>query len=268
MTATLILHCGAKLATRDEIDAVPVPPSTETWCPIGHGDVLTAATTTLETAGFQIAQQRLALARDGKRFFGVLDLTANLANGCTLAVAVRNSMDKSFPMGLLAGSRVAVCDNLAFSAELTVRRKHTTHGHTRFREAISLAIGRLDQFQAIETNRIAAYRDHEIGVYDADAFLLDAFRQGIVSVRSLPLALRHWDHPEHEDFQPRTVWALFNAFTSALSGLGQSNPQDLADRTMRLRALLDPIAGLGTDGATIDPVSHIPVVVDHDDLDN
>jgi hypothetical protein len=40
---------------------------------------------------------------------------------------LRNSHDKSFPIGVAFGSRVFVCDNLAFIADHVVKRRHTTN---------------------------------------------------------------------------------------------------------------------------------------------
>src|SRR5438552_10669000 len=124
----LCLHAGGKLATLDEVRAVASPPPEGAWHPVAHARVLETAAETLTGAGYAVRNQQLALARDGKRFFGVLDLESPLAEGIGLSVGVRNSIDKSFPLGFAAGSRVFVCDNLAFSAELMVRRKHTKHG--------------------------------------------------------------------------------------------------------------------------------------------
>jgi len=42
-------------------------------------------------------------------------------------VGLRNSHDKTYPAGLVAGSKVFVCDNLCFSGEVRLSRKHTRH---------------------------------------------------------------------------------------------------------------------------------------------
>ena len=55
-----------------------------------------------------------------------------------LAVGVRSSLDKSISLQWACGSRVFVCDNLAFRSERVIARKHTTHGVERYQEAISL----------------------------------------------------------------------------------------------------------------------------------
>jgi hypothetical protein len=42
-------------------------------------------------------------------------------------VGLRNSHDKSFPVGIAFGSRVFVCDNAAFIADHVIKRRHTAN---------------------------------------------------------------------------------------------------------------------------------------------
>ena len=120
MSSQLIAHAGARVVTLDELDTVDAPPATETWYPIRHSQVLHSAIEILGEAGFQVHRNQLALLRSNARFFGVLDLVAPIATGVNLAVGIRNSVDKSLPISFCAGTRVFVCDNLAFRSEIVV----------------------------------------------------------------------------------------------------------------------------------------------------
>jgi hypothetical protein len=237
-TTTLILHRGAQEVSRAELEAVAAPPATATWFPISHVRVLDTTLQALNAAGFQVSRTRLALARNKARFFGTLDLQSPIASGVTLAVGVRNSTDKSLPIAFCAGSRVMVCDNLAFSSEIVVSRKHTRFGQTRFNEAISQAVRSLDQYQATEADRISRWRHAELPPDVADALLLRAYERGIVTATLLPRVLSEWRHPSFEEFRPRTLWSLFNAFTTAFAGRQRSNPQEFAAMTLRLYGFL------------------------------
>src|ERR1043166_8340719 len=106
----LMLHRGAVEVTREELNTYEAPPPTATWFPIAHRVVLDTVLGTLGEAGFQVTRQSLAIAKDGHRFFGTLDLSTTLADGVALSVGVRSSTDKSFPLGWACGSRVFVCD--------------------------------------------------------------------------------------------------------------------------------------------------------------
>ncbi len=238
-----MLHCGAREVTRDELTLVTCPPPTKTWAPVGHARVLDTALATLREAGYSIAKTRLGISADQARFFGTLDVATELTPDgiVTLAVGIRNSIDKTFPMGFCAGSRVFVCDNLAFRSDLMVRRKHSPNGVAHFSADIATAVVNLTSFKEAETARIAAMTVADMSNEHADSLILQAaVDRGIIPLRLIPRVVREWREPRHELFQARTAWSLFNAFTSTLATLQGTNPAELARRTMRLSAMLTP----------------------------
>lgn len=172
-----------------------------------------------------------------------MDLEASLGSGIGLSVGIRNSLDKSLPLGFIAGSRVFVCDNLAFRSELLVRRKHTRFGHARFTEAILQAVQSLDQFRMAESSRIARLKRAEINENRAESLILRAYEAGVVS-HLLPHVLREWREPSHNVFEPRTLWSLTNAFTHALAPRQARDPQRFAALTIRLQELIGREVGI------------------------
>lgn len=241
MPAELVLHAGGKEVSYEELARVDLPDPTRTWVPIKHTTVLDTAVATLAEAGFAVVKQRLALSNQGARFFGTLDLATELTKdgSVTLAVGLRNSFDKTFPMGFCAGARVFCCDNLAFRAELMVKRKHTVNGAAHFSNDIATSVMNLGSFKEVEAERITKMQESTITDERAESLMLRAcIAKGIIAQRMLPEVWREWREPRHELFQPRTTWSLLNAFTSALHSLQDRNPADLARRTMRLHALL------------------------------
>jgi hypothetical protein len=239
MTTTLVTHCGARKVERAELDTFEAPPATKPWFPVKHGVVIDTVGTALESAGFAVQRTQLAVGRNGAQMFATLDLAAPLAGGAALAVGIRNSTDKSLPLGFVAGSRVFVCDNLAFNADLIVRRKHTINGATRFSEAIQRAVQSLATFQQVETARIGRLQQVELAADTADALILWAFERKLVPSTALEDVLNEWRNPSHPEFEARTLWSLFNCFTDVLGPRGQRNPQRYAALTMGLSALLD-----------------------------
>src|SRR5262249_26251743 len=219
------LHCGAREVTREELDAVPTPAATATWFPVPHGTCVATVQRALTESGFEVRQTRFGLSRGDARMFATVDLGSPLVTGVTLAVGIRNSLDKSLPLGFVAGNRVFVCDNLAFRSELSVRRKHTRFGHTRFGEAISQAVHNLVQFKPHETERIKVLQHADIDDRAAESLMLRAYEGQIVSHRALPGVIREWRSPSFEEFQDRTAWSLLNAFTTILADRQKTNAQ-------------------------------------------
>ncbi len=125
----LMLHCGAQLAARTDVFAVPVPESTSTYVPLAYESFLTRIEKQVSVEGMAVREERLALAKDGQRLFGLMSLemkdAARTEYGCVLGL--RTSYDRSFANGLCVGAQVFVCDNLSFSGEITFSRKHTAN---------------------------------------------------------------------------------------------------------------------------------------------
>ena len=238
----LMLHAGGRLCTLDELRAVPTPTPEGRWHPVAHTNVLETVKETLHGAGYTIRAEKYGIAREGKRFFGVLDLSTPLAEGVSLSVGVRNSVDKSFPLGFAAGSRVFVCDNLAFRSELLVRRKHTLNGMKAFGTAIGSAVASLASFKETEMDRIRRMAEMELTPSMASHVILSAFRRGIISSLQIAKVCDAWEEPPHDDFRPRTAWSLFNAFTEVLRDRAVRAPQQFVASTIRLNGLMLPEA--------------------------
>jgi Domain of unknown function (DUF932) len=237
--SNLILHCGGRTVEREELKQFILPEATKTWKPISHDRVLDTALQTLGEAGYQVGSTKLGVSHEGQRFFGTLDLVAPLAPGVALAVGLRNSADKSLPMGFCAGSRVFVCDNLAFRADLLVKRKHTANGQARFSADIAAAVESLASFRDAEAGRIAALQRRFLSDAEAESLMLRAcIQRGIVAQSQLGSIFAEYHEPRHQEFQARTAWSLLNAFTEVLRNLQERNPNELARRTMRLQAML------------------------------
>lgn len=236
----MILHCGIKSVTRTQLACVPCPEGTATWKPVPHFNVLELVYKMLEASGFRVHQEQLGLTRDQHRFFGTIDLRNELAPGVVLSVGIRNSTDRSLPLGFCAGNRVIVCDNLSFSSELMVKHKHSKNCELRFTEAITLAVFDLKQFQEAETRRIQLLQTSELGRHEAEAYMLTALELGILSARSLPVALKHYRKPQVAWGSRNSAWFLFNCIAKSLQPRAKSNPQAFALSTIQLVTLFFP----------------------------
>lgn len=238
--STLLKGSGTELVTVEQLAQYQAPPPQGRWFPLSHSTVYESAKAAIEGFGFKISRTQLSVAKEGNRFFGTIDLVSVLVDGVTLSVGLRNSVDKSFPIGFCAGSRVLVCDNLAFHGDLLVSRKHTKHGALRFTEDINGAVGRLGQFQHEEAMRIIVMRKSDVTDMKAESLIVRAMDQGIISSQDIPKVLTEWRVPGFKEFEDRTLWSLFNAFTSAMKPKSDANPQRYASLTMKLSAHLIP----------------------------
>lgn len=239
----LLLHCGAKRVTRLEVLKTPTPQHTRTWYPLPHSDLIDQVEEQLESAGFEITSQVHALSHGDQRYFGVLQVETSKRehNDYSWVVGLRNSHDKSYPAGLVAGSRVFCCDNLAFTGEVRISRKHTRFAVRDLRHLTSRAVGQLGaRFRKLD-ERIDRYRDCTLNDKQAHDVVIRALDCGAVTASKVPDVLKEWRTPTYQQFTPRNAWALFNAMTETHKSL---SPGLVLARTEALHGLFDGLVGL------------------------
>jgi len=241
----LCLHCGAHKASRDEIESATTPQPTSTWFPIAHARLLDQVESTLADVGLNVVSEAHALGRDGDRYFGLLALQNGQAHDdYALIAGIRNSHDQSYPAGLVIGAAVFVCDNLSFSGEIKFARRHTRFIDRDLPQLVQAAVGRLGEMRHKQDERIEAYKAKRLADRDAHHLMVQMVDTGTLPVTRLPVALREFREPSHEQFLSdgrRTAWTLMNATTEALKG---RNLDALPRRTQAMHGLLDVACGL------------------------
>lgn len=216
----LCLHAGGQRSTLEKIQRVPTPPPTATWHPIPHALVIDRVTDAVLDANMEIAQQVHALSgKDGERYFGLMEIAgAGASNDYRMVLGLRNSHDKRFPAGIAVGSGVFVCDNLAFTGEVTFGRKHTRHIIRDLPGVVTRAVGRVAEVRGLQDARYAAYKRAEITDTQAHDIMIRSLDARVVSPSKLGKVLAEWRSPRHPEFASdgKTAWRLYNAFTETL----------------------------------------------------
>jgi Domain of unknown function (DUF932) len=208
-----------------------------------HDRLVQTVQTTLDASNLAIGTQAHSLTHDGTRYFGLMEIHSRQTSSddyCWV-LGLRNSHDKTFPAGIVAGASVFVCDNLSFSGEVKFARKHTRFINRDLPQLVERAIGRLMDKWHDQDIRIAAYREKEIEDRAAHDLIIRATDVGVCSNRLIPAVLHQWREPRHQQFESRNIWSLFNSFTEALK---ESSLAELPKRTEALHGLLDIQVGL------------------------
>ncbi|MBV5327061.1 MAG: hypothetical protein JZU65_05395, partial [Chlorobium sp.] len=117
------LLLGKDRVSEAEVMAVPAVPFTKTFHPVHHRDFIQSVREGVKAVGLEIVKSEFVLAAGGQKMFGVYDLSAGSSELCW-SIGIRNSMNKSMSLGISAGTRVFVCENLCFSGDfLTLKRR-------------------------------------------------------------------------------------------------------------------------------------------------
>jgi len=236
----LLLHCGSTAVERQELTRVELPPATATWCPVPHSEILRSVEASLRYHHMKVLGEAHGLSHNGERYFGLLEVAAEISDPeSSWVVGIRNSHDKRFSAGIVAGAQVLVCDNLSFSGEICFARKHTRNIFRDLPMIIRAAVERLPQFWSHHHRRTLCYREHVLTDHQVHDLAIRAVDHEVCPITMVPKVLEHWREPSYGDFAERTAWTLQNAFTEALKG----NLPLLPARSHRLHQLLDAQTG-------------------------
>ncbi len=189
-----------KIATFDEVAAIPCPPATKTFRPISHGDLVRTLRYACKRVGIGIKGEEYTLARDGRRIFGTFDLAPFVrGNGRSFTLGFRQGVDKSMSIGICAGLTVTVCSNMMFDGEFLEFRKHTSGlddselNRIAF-EAVSSAMGKMislkkwhDRLKTVKVNK-----------YKFKCLTYDAMTQGVFAPANLSRFLLEYGNEREE----------------------------------------------------------------------
>lgn len=212
---------------------------------MAHHRLLEQVEATLAAGGLKTVNEAHALWNDGQRYFGLLEVqNGRPQDDYGLVIGLRNSHDKSFPAAIALGSAVFVCDNLAFSAEVTIARRHTRFIERDLPRVVHTAVGRLADMRLRQDERIEAYKQTTLDDRTAHDLVVRTVDAGMLPVTQLPSVLSAWRQPTHDAFTAdgKTAWRLFNAFTETWKGRSLAA---LPHRSQALHGLLDSVCGVG-----------------------
>ena len=230
------------LSVEDQLKAVRTPDKTATHTPIPHSLLVSKARTALGKAGFSISEEEHALARGGQRYFGGFALKGEGITGDDrrLVFGLRNSSDKSTAASACMGNSMLVCDNMCFSSDVKLARRHTVNILRDLDGMLAKAISRIRSSWADMGQRIEAYKVAEISPEVASNLAVDLAECKALPERDVYKTVKEFRDPRHPEFRGNTLWNLYNAVTENLKGGDLSK---LPERTMKMQSIFDGVAG-------------------------
>jgi hypothetical protein len=216
MSVSLIAHRGTSVVTREQVLSLPTPESlSRTHRVVPHAEVVTEILADLGRRNLTVTKESYSLSPDCNRLFGVLDTRDTLIpDGMGIAIGIRNSHDRTLALGVCAGTRVFVCDNLAFSGEVVRYRKHT-----RRISAPDVIRGAIDQIldsARREARWLEQLQGRQLSNVRSKVILMDLLRAGACTSQQLQQVVRaYFDTPPDLErlVAPHSAWDLFNCVT-------------------------------------------------------
>lgn len=236
----LILHRGAMEVGRKDLDLIPVPAATSSYQPVSHyqlaekmidvaGNVMT---------GFTLHKEMYGVTRNGMQMFAVLQYK-NSDQMLGLSIGIRNSYDKSMVVGFCCGASVFVCDNLAFSGQIVVMRKHTKNVWNEIQERAIITCYEASHVYKQIQDDAERMRLVPLDMNAGYAHLGICSGHDFIGPRQYVVAQKEWQNPTHEEFKERNAWSLYNAITAALKS---EPPASVMEKHIALHAYFSNMA--------------------------
>lgn len=223
---------GTNYVSEAEVFNVPAVPFTKTFHPVHHSDFITVVKEAVTAVGMNIIKQEFVLAgKNQEKMFGVFDLNHGSSELCW-SIGLRNSMDKSLSLSLTSGTRVFVCENLCFSGDFLIVKRHTSSldidelAFMAFR-AMRQMIPRLQKFQKWHEG----LRNFSLPTKDMKILLVEIMTQMVIP----PSKFCQFNNLYHNVYD-NTLWGLHECCTDVLKG---SNLLTLPKKNKLLNGIID-----------------------------
>ena len=235
----LYLHCGGTRANYNDVASITTPEPVNRHYPIPHTTLIDGTKLALENAGCDISTELYGLNHDGGDLFALFEIEHPNPNGTfNQVVGLRNSHIQHFSAGLCAGGRVFVCDNLMFSAEIKVSRKHTRFIMRDLQGLLSQSMPKLADKWIDQQIRYDAYHDRIMTDEEVHDLVIKAsLDYHCLPNSSIKHVINEWREPSFDEFTERNAWSLFNCFTH----VAKRAPSQIVNRTLTLHNLFDGV---------------------------
>jgi hypothetical protein len=251
MNSTLLAHCGTTKVDRDFLNTIGLPEETDTFKPIAHSVLVDAVEEALAFRHIKIERSEFAVSKDGMKCFGLLEVN-QVYEGIRFAIGLRNANDKSMRLGMVAGYRVFVCDNMALSGDFKpLLAKHTKN--LDLIESVSMGIDRIQRGWNPLREDIDRKRRLHIPMEEAKLMIYNAFTQF-----KFPVSLFKTVTKEFEKDDKPTLWTLENNFTEAFKKLQPVSQFEMAAKLPKALVYSNPYPVPGDD-FSIEPID-VPAV--------
>lgn len=249
----LVLHTGGSNVSDAKLRELTVPAPEGKHHPTDFFHFYQCTRQALVNRGFELTQAFHALSHENQRYFGLMGVQSiaphegehSVFGEGTIVqhvVGLRASWDKTFSNQLVMGTRVFVCDNLAFSGQIMLRRKNTANAANQLPELCNRAIDVIRQGQINEEQRFQAYRDQPISDDKAAASLVRCAEAGAFGGSAILPIMQEFREPSHDEHvaNGHTIYTLQQAITERMKTYALSS---VPDRTLRCQRELDRRAG-------------------------
>ena len=194
--------------------SVPLPPTTPTYAPVPHTEVLDTLRDEAAALGMTVTGSAYSVRKAGKQLFFSITFEGSTTGEYLRSLVGINSYDKSIALRLGGGLLTTVCTNLSLSAEYQYYHKHTKG--LSLRDGARAVLSGLPSLCGALEQEMVGMKGTTITKGQGSYFLLEWARSVSMSRGDIYRTLELWEEPLHEAFTPYTehVYGLYQAITT------------------------------------------------------
>mgnify|MGYP003110979482 CR=1 FL=1 len=229
---------NAREVTFDELPHIqPLEEKTATYTPLPHYDfaqnVARLGVEMLGPHGFELNGSRIVVNKDAGRMFMVQAFNHNERSDLKLAVAGRNSTDKSCLAAVAIGAQVTACLNLCIGGKIRVVRKHTGDIFSYLNDNLVLAFHKAtDGWNDMQAD-VEAMKKSTLDDREACRLIGQFWHSGLLMPQQMTAVRKRWENPPQNEFKDRTLWSLYNGVTDVYK---QLPPTTIMQKHLKLHA--------------------------------
>jgi len=266
-----MLYNSGIAQTRAQLHEVPVPPRTDVgrlWEGVNHGVLADTIVNYCTKVGLSIQSEGWYTNPNGSALFGAIDLdTSNTdfhlnipGSPATFSLGVRHDNLGRYAISFAVGARIAVCANGMFSGDFVLKHRHlkpNTYTQSKTPELSPEDLSRLyleetvaegveNYLQELDSVQLLAVGMQQVPMDDRDASyaIMKAGERGIFKWRHLEDVYHLWTNPPHPEFEPRTLFSAYNAFTEVAKNF---SPAVQFNTLKKLRSLVSDYTQVAAD---------------------
>jgi hypothetical protein len=208
---------GKDKITRADLALIPTPEATDTFKPIPHHTLVHSLIETLSFRHINVVSDEYVTDSDGARMFGLLQLDATFLD-VRFSIGIRNAYDKSMRLGIVAGYNVTVCSNMMFTGEFKpVLAKHSKHFNLE--DALTIGVDRIQKGWTPIQEAMQHRRECQLNDTQAKLLIYEGFIRNRFPIKLMKKVDQEFFFPSYEEFKPKTLWSMENAFTTSFKQL-------------------------------------------------
>lgn len=196
----------------------PLPNQTRTYKPISHSQLIDLTLSSIESAGFELGEERYSSARDGNIANGRYTIKNIADKEMQLEIGWQNSYDKSLSLKFAIGTRILICQNGCVHGDMgAFRKKHQGEIQEFTPKAIVEYIKSCGEtFERMQTEREAMKQIEVTKRTQAELIGRMLIEEKFIRVEQMSIIRGELENPSFDYGAPNSLWELYNHTTHAM----------------------------------------------------